>query len=159
MQDFRKLKVWQKAFKLGIDVHRAIENGPRWKYPNLRGQTLRAAASISDTIAEGCGKESPRELARYADMASGSAKELLNQLMRACALNYLSRQKFKEFQARIDEIRADAVVARGYDQTAISALKRSRRAKTQRHCDSRQCKSGTWEVGSALATTHFPTLN
>ena len=105
MQDFRKLKVWRKAFKLGIDVHRAIENGPRWKYPDLRGQTLRAAASISDSIAEGCGKESPRELARYADMASGSAKELLNQLMRACALNYLSRQKFKEFEARIDEIR------------------------------------------------------
>jgi len=105
MQDFRKLKVWRKAFKLGIDVHRAIENGPRWKYPGLRGQTLRAAASISDTIAEGCGKESPRELARYADIASGSAKELLNQLMRACALNYLSRQKFKEFEARIEEIR------------------------------------------------------
>jgi four helix bundle protein len=38
-------------------------------------------------------------------MASGSAKELLNQLMRACALNYLSRQKFKEFEARIEEVR------------------------------------------------------
>ena len=105
MQDFRKLKVWRKAFKLGIDVYRVVENGPRWKYPNLRGQTLRAAPSISDTIAEGCGKESPRELARYADMPSGSAKELLNQLLRARAINYLSHQKFKEFEARIDEIR------------------------------------------------------
>jgi four helix bundle protein len=105
MQDFRKLKVWRKAFRLGIDLERAIEYGPRWKFPGLRGQTLRAAASVADTLAEGCGKESPRELARYADMASGSAKELLNQLMRARALRYLSRQKFKEFEARIDEIR------------------------------------------------------
>ena len=105
MQDFRKLKVWRKAFRLGIDLQRAIENGPRWKFPGLRGQALRAAASIADTIAEGCGKESPRELARYADMASGSAKELLNQLMRARAFNYLSQRKFKEFESRIDEIR------------------------------------------------------
>ena len=105
MQDFTKLKVWRKAFRLGIDIHRAIENGPRWNFPGLRGQTLRAAASIADTIAEGCGKQSPRELARYSDMASGSAKECLNQLMRARAFKYLSREKFKEFAVRIDEIR------------------------------------------------------
>jgi four helix bundle protein len=105
MQDFTKLKVWRKAFRLGIDIHRAIENGPRWNYPDLRGQTLRAAASIADTIAEGCGKESPRELARYCDMAAGSAKELLGELLRARALRFLSHYKFKEFAARIDEIR------------------------------------------------------
>jgi four helix bundle protein len=105
MQDFTKLKVWQKAFRLGIDLHRAIENGPKWNYPDLRGQTLRAAASIADTIAEGCGKESPRELARYCDMAAGSAKELLGELLRARALQFLSHYKFKEFATRIDEIR------------------------------------------------------
>ena len=68
MQDFTKLKVWQKAHRCAIDLKREIDNGPRWNFPGLRGQALRAAASIADTIAEGCGKQSPLELARYADI-------------------------------------------------------------------------------------------
>jgi len=134
MQDFRKLKVWRKAFRLAIDLHHTIENGPKWRFPGLRAQALKAAASIADTIAEGCGKSSPLELARYSDMASGSAKELLNQLMRARSLKYLSNEKFKEFEARIDEIRRmlwslAASVRRKYP------LKRPTRSKPQRHRD------------------------
>ena len=105
MQDFRKLKVWRKSFRLAIDLERVIERGPRWMFPGARNQTLRAAASIADTIAEGCGKPSPLELARYCDMAGGSAKELLNHLLRARALGYMTAEKFREFEARIDEIR------------------------------------------------------
>jgi four helix bundle protein len=145
MQDFTKLKVWRKAFRLGIDVYRTIESGPKWTFPDMRGQTLRAAASIADTIAEGCGKESPRELARYCDMAGGSAKELLSELLRAHALKFISHQKFKEFKQRIDEIRRmlwslAAAVRRKYP------LKRARRAgdkrEGQKRTDSRQSKSG-----------------
>jgi four helix bundle protein len=105
MQDFTKLKVWQKAHRLGIDVERAIAKGRRWNFPKLRSQTLRAAAAIADNIAEGCGKISPLELARYSEMASGSALELLGQLIRARDLGYLSKQDFDEFAQRIDEIR------------------------------------------------------
>ena len=105
MQDFTKLKVWQKAHRLAIDLKREIDRGPRWDFPNLRGQTLKAAASIADTLAEGCGKQSRLELARYADMSSGSAKELLGQLLRARDLGFLSSRKFAEYERRIDEIR------------------------------------------------------
>lgn len=119
MQDFRKLKVWHKAHRLAIDLERAIASGPRWNYPGLRGQVLRAAASIGDTIAEGCGKPSPLELARYSDMAAGSANETLAQLIRARDLGCLSNRMYKHFEARIDEIRRmlwslAAVVRRKY---------------------------------------------
>jgi four helix bundle protein len=105
MQDFTKLKVWQKAHRLAIDLKREIDRGPRWDFPGLRGQTLKAAGSIGDTIAEGCGKGSQLELARYADMSAGSAKELLAQLVRARDLGFLSGRKFEEFERRIEEIR------------------------------------------------------
>ena len=105
MQDFRKLKVWQKAHRLAIDVKRTIDAGRRWDYPKLRNQTLRAAGSIADTIAEGCGKRAPLELARYCDMSAGSAYELLGQLLRARDLGILSEEKFDEFAERIEEIR------------------------------------------------------
>ena len=105
MQDFTKLKVWQKAHRLAIDLHREIDRGQRWNFPKLRNQTLRAAGSIADTIAEGCGKRSPLELARYCDMAGPSAKELLGQLMRARDLGYLLPARFRHYDLRIDEIR------------------------------------------------------
>lgn len=105
MQDFRKLKVWQKSHRLAIDLELAIRRSPRWTYPGLRGQALRAAGSIADTIAEGCGKQAPRELARYCDMASGSASELLGQLLRARDLGLLSGNLYRHFERRIEEIR------------------------------------------------------
>lgn len=39
MQDFTKLKVWQKAHRFAIDLKREIDEGPRWNFPGLRGQT------------------------------------------------------------------------------------------------------------------------
>ena len=105
MQDFRELKVWQKSHRLAIDLELSIRTGPRWTFPGLRRQTLRAAGSIPDTIAEGCGKQSPRELARYADMASGSASELMGQLLRARDLGFLSARLYQHFERRIEEIR------------------------------------------------------
>ncbi|HEY2374402.1 MAG TPA: four helix bundle protein [Gemmatimonadaceae bacterium] len=105
MQDFTKLKVWQKAHRLAIDLKREIDKGPRWNFPGLRGKTLRGAGSIADTIAEGCGKKSPLELARYADMSAASANETLGQLLRARDQGFLSHRKYEEFEGRIDEIR------------------------------------------------------
>ena len=105
MQDFTKLKVWRKAHRLAIDVKREIDRGPRWNYPGLRGQALKAAASVADALAEGCGKRSPLELARYADISAASAKELLGQLMRARDLGFLSGRRYEHFAERIDEIR------------------------------------------------------
>jgi len=97
--------VWQKAHGLAIDLKRTIDRGPKWNYPNIRSQTLRAAASIADAIAEGCGKKSKLELARYCDISAGSAKELLGQLMRARDLGFLSSQEYDDFERRIEEIR------------------------------------------------------
>jgi four helix bundle protein len=105
VQDFTKLKVWQKAHVLAIDLKRTIDRGPKWDFPNLRGQTLRAAGSIADAIAEGCGKKSNLELARYCDIAAGSAKELLGQLMRARDLGLLTAQQYEGFEKEIEEIR------------------------------------------------------
>lgn len=105
MQDFRKLKVWQKSHRLAIDLELAIRRCPRFTYPGLRGQALRAAGSIADTIAEGCGKQAPRALARYCDMASGSAGELLGQLLRARDLGLFTHHLYRHFERRIEEIR------------------------------------------------------
>lgn len=86
MGGFRRLIAWQKANAFSLMVHAAFKNVRVRVSPGLRAQILRAVSSTPDTLAEGCAKRSRRELARYADMAYASSKEVENQLIRAHAL-------------------------------------------------------------------------
>src|SRR4051812_21906672 len=63
--------------------------------PGLRAQILRAAQRIGDAIAEGCGKNSDFELARFAEIAGGSAAEVQSQLVYALGYGIISGEVFK----------------------------------------------------------------
>src|SRR5215467_14463187 len=104
MGDFRRLKAWQKAHVYALAVHAAFKNVRTSVSPGLRAQVLRAVSSIADTLAEGCAKRSRRELARYADMAYSSAKEVENDLIRAHALGMLARVVFEDLLRQGDEV-------------------------------------------------------
>ncbi|MBN2243698.1 MAG: four helix bundle protein [Acidobacteria bacterium] len=67
---------------------------PRWitaSFPcnesyGLKAQIRRAGVSIPSNIAEGCGRSGDTELARFCDIAGGSASELKYQLLLASDL-------------------------------------------------------------------------
>lgn len=80
MQDYRRLRVWNKAHALVLNVHRATSRFPRTGYASLRSQITRAAESIPFNIAEGCGSSTQRELARFLDISIKSTSELEYQL-------------------------------------------------------------------------------
>lgn len=105
MRDFRKLTVWQKAHRLALDVHQCLERSPQRRYAGLRSQLLRAAASIPANIAEGCGKASMAELARYGEIALGSCTELDNHLQFARDVRVLDHASHVELTARVTELR------------------------------------------------------
>ena len=76
MQDFRKLSVWQKAHYLTLEVYRVTRGFPKDELYGLTSQIRRAAASVPTNIAEGCGRRSDRDFARFLSIAMGSASEL-----------------------------------------------------------------------------------
>lgn len=76
MQDFTKLKVWQKAHALTLDVYTVTGEFPREEIYGLTSQIRRSCASIPANIAEGCGRNGGPELARFLQIAMGSASEL-----------------------------------------------------------------------------------
>ncbi|MBG8553582.1 four helix bundle protein [Hymenobacter guriensis] len=90
MFDFRKLIVWQEGHQLTLAVYQATRPFPKEELFGLTSQMRRSAASIPHNIAEGCGRNSYAELARFVTISMGSASELETQLLLAKDLLYLS---------------------------------------------------------------------
>jgi four helix bundle protein len=89
VQSFRSLRVWEKAHKLTLDVYTSSKFFPREEMYGLTSQMRRASASIGMNIAEGCCRKGNVEMARFLQIAMGSASELEYQLLLAHDLQYL----------------------------------------------------------------------
>lgn len=91
MQDFRKLKVWEKAHAFTLVVYRVTKMFPADEKFGLTSQLRRATSSIPANIAEGCGRSGSKELRRFLDIAMGSASEVEYHLILARDLGYLEQ--------------------------------------------------------------------
>lgn len=105
MKDFRKLKVWEKSHALAIEVYRTTAGFPRGEVFGLTAQMRRACVSIPSNFAEGCGRRSDGELARFATFSLGSASELEYQLLLARDLGYLEEQEAVALAGAVVEIK------------------------------------------------------
>ncbi|HLK31639.1 MAG TPA: four helix bundle protein [Terriglobales bacterium] len=76
MKDYKHPDVWTKAHELTLSVYQASFGFPRSEVYGLTSQMRRAAISICANIAEGSGRKSDSELARFLQIARGSASEL-----------------------------------------------------------------------------------
>jgi four helix bundle protein len=101
MGDYRSLKVWQRAHRLTLLVYELTGRFPKSEQFGLTSQIRRASSSIPANLAEGCGRNSDRELARFARIALGSANELDYHLLLARDLGYLTPADHKR---AIDEL-------------------------------------------------------
>ena len=73
-------KVWQKSHILTVRLYRVTDRFPRSELFGLTSKVHRAAGSIGANLAEGCGCWGDDELARFVQIAMGSAGELQNHL-------------------------------------------------------------------------------
>ena len=105
MRDFRELRVWQKGHSLVLDVYKATAGFPREEIYGLTSQVRRAAASILANLAEGCGRGGEPKLARFMQIAMGSASELEYHLLLVRDLSYLSDTDYGELKEKVQEIK------------------------------------------------------
>jgi four helix bundle protein len=104
MQDFKKLLVWQAAHRLRLEVRRVFESCDSRRDFGLRSQTIRAASSIGANIAEGCGKESGLELARFGEIALSSAKEVEDHLLEARVIRLIVASDYQSLASATEEL-------------------------------------------------------
>jgi four helix bundle protein len=94
MGDFKKLRVWQLAKDLAVDIYKlTIESENLSKDFRLKSQMSAAAVSISSNIAEGDELDSNKQSIRHFYFAKGSTAELLTQIIIAAEINYIEKIK------------------------------------------------------------------
>jgi len=110
VQSLRSLLVWEKAHKLTLDIYSASKTFPREEIHGLISQMRRASASVGMNIAEGCCKKGNVELARFLQIAMGSASELEYQLLLAHDLDYLNNSDYERLATQAVEVKRMFVV-------------------------------------------------
>jgi four helix bundle protein len=105
MRDYRNYQVWEKAHQFVLAVYAATRSFPVAEQYGLTGQLRRSAASIPANIAEGCGRSTDADFARFLQIASGSANESEYQLLLARDLNYIDSETHDQLVQDVAEIR------------------------------------------------------
>ena len=100
-QNFQNLQVWQDTINFHKTIVSEISKFPKEEIYAMSSQLRRASLSISNNIAEGCGRESNKELRNFLNIAMGSCKEVENMIIVARELNYIQIETYKALIQKI----------------------------------------------------------
>jgi four helix bundle protein len=100
---FENLEVWKKSIILVKEVYILVKFFPKEESYALSDQVRRCAVSVPSNIAEGSGRNSPKEFVQFLYIALGSINELETQLIIAKEIGYL--KDIEEIRNKILEIK------------------------------------------------------
>ena len=106
VRTFEDLEVFQRAYRLSLEVHRESLTFPKIDQRALGDQIRRASKSIPANIAEGFGKQrlSPAEFKRFLVMAIGSADEMRVWCRYSFDLGYIDEANWQQWRDEYQEI-------------------------------------------------------
>jgi four helix bundle protein len=104
MRNYRDLQVWLRAHKLTLTIYEKTRSFPSEEKFGLTGQIRRSCASIPANLAEGCGRRSDGEMARFVQISMGSGTELSYHLLLARDLAFLSARDYAALDSELTEI-------------------------------------------------------
>lgn len=105
MRNFKDLKVWSIAHKCALETYRITKGFPKEEMYGLTSQLRRAASSIPTNIAEGSGRRTEKDFARFLTIATGSASEVEYLLILSKDLNYINSETANSLSTKIIETR------------------------------------------------------
>lgn len=105
MRDFREIKVWQKAHQFALEIYRYTQGFPAEERFGLTSQLRGSATSVPTNIAEGCGRNSEKDFARFLSIAVGSISEAEYQVLLAQDLGYIPATVHHQLDAQANEIK------------------------------------------------------
>jgi four helix bundle protein len=106
MQNYKDLKVWLKAHQFRQSVYVESKSYLKEEIFSLINQLRRAAYSMPANIAEGGGKNTQLDFAKYLNIALASANESGYFILLSKDLGYLTIDKYETLTSLINEIKA-----------------------------------------------------
>ena len=94
MKAYRDFRIWQKSVDLVQYTYVITAAMPKSEKFGLISQIRRCSVSIPSNIAEGYGRRSKKEFARFLHISMGSLYEYQTQIEIAYKLNYTSETSF-----------------------------------------------------------------
>lgn len=104
VKNYRELIVWQKSMAAAKETYSLTDKLPKEEIFSLSNQMRRAAVSIPSNIAEGYGRGSDAEFARYLRISHGSLSELETQLLLCKEIGYLKEYEIEPTLNILQEI-------------------------------------------------------
>ena len=105
MRPFRSLRVWREAHELTLTLYKATGSFPRNEQYGLTSQIRRSAASVCANLAEGCGRRTDADFARFVQIALGSASELEYHVLLAADLNFLDADQRSTLDTSVTNVK------------------------------------------------------
>jgi len=104
LKNYKELNVWQRSYKLCLDVYRISAGFPKEEKFGLTSQIRRSAVSVPSNIAEGYGRKTTADYVKSLYIAYGSNCELETQMMLSRDLDYIDNAAIKETMDAINEV-------------------------------------------------------
>lgn len=104
MHNFKKIKVWNEAMDLAVEIYNITANFPNEEKFGLISQIRRSAVSVSSNIAEGAGRDTNPQFLQFLSIANGSLSELRSQFILSKRLRLISNEVLETLEDKIDKI-------------------------------------------------------
>ena len=96
MPDYRNYEAFKRAHQLTLAVYASTRNFPAEERYGLVSQLRRAAVSVPSNLAEGSGRGSDKDFARFVRISIGSINELEYGLRLSHDLGFLHTDKHED---------------------------------------------------------------
>ena len=100
---FEKLECWQDARQLAVWIYTVTKDFPGDEKFGMVSQMRRAAISIASNIAEGTSRKTSKDQSHFSTISYSSTIELLNDLIIANDLAYLTLEQYNIARERIEK--------------------------------------------------------
>lgn len=104
MRDYTKIKAWELADDLAVEVYSKTRGFPDNEKYALTSQVRRAAYSVPANISEGSGRRTAKDFVRFLDMAMGSINETGYFCHLANRLGYFNAGDYEALKGRVESV-------------------------------------------------------
>ncbi len=103
---FERLDVWKRGIEWANEVFDIAQSLPKEYQFSIGEQLRRASLSVPTNIAEGVGRDNPKEAAYFYRISKGSVYEVISLLVITGKRGFLNKETYKKLYEEANELSA-----------------------------------------------------